>query len=458
MAKPDIEQLKSTVGATLWETDLDTLSWQRAGAIQVVRFFYVMGRDIADGQLNLRAMSLVFTTLLSLVPLLAISFSVLKGFGIHNEIEPILMNLLAPLGEKGSEIALRIIGFVENIKVGVLGSVGLGLLVYTVMSLMQKIERAFNFAWRVNTARSFSQRFSGYLSVLMVGPLLIFSSLGITATMTASPLVLALTEIQPFGWMIALAGKLVPYFMVVCAFTFIYVFMPNTRVRVGSALVGALVSGLLWEGMGWGFTTFILSSTKYTAIYSAFATPVLFMIWLHLSWLVLLIGAAIAFYHQHPEFLTPLRGALRLSNRMKEKIALMAMALIGRRYYDGGPGWNGHALAQYLRVPVIAMDTVLNVLEAGGFLKQTDDEPPLYLPARPLETTSVAELLDAMATAGERQPYLTYGRIPPDGTVDHLLAEVDQARSGVANGVMLKDLIDVTVEPIDTKIAAVQAE
>ena len=168
MAKPDIEKLKSTVGETLWETDLDTLSWQRAGAIQVVRFFYVMGRDIADGQLNLRAMSLVFTTLLSLVPLLAISFSVLKGFGIHNEIEPILMNLLSPLGEKGSEIALRIIEFVENIKVGVLGSVGLGLLVYTVMSLMQKIERAFNFAWRVNTPRSFSQRFSGYLSVLMV--------------------------------------------------------------------------------------------------------------------------------------------------------------------------------------------------------------------------------------------------------------------------------------------------
>ena len=111
--------------------------------------------------LTLQAMSLVYTTLLSLVPLIAVSFSVLKGFGVHNQVEPMLSSVLAPLGDKGAEITSKIIEFVENTKAGVLGSLGLVLLFYTVVSLIQKIERSFNFTWRISKPRPFAQRFSG---------------------------------------------------------------------------------------------------------------------------------------------------------------------------------------------------------------------------------------------------------------------------------------------------------
>ena len=128
----------------------------RSGAawgLRVLRVSYALIRDLREGQLTLRAMSLVYTTILSLVPLMAISFSILKGFGVHNQVEPVLLNLLAPLGDKGVEISERIVGFMDNVKVGVLGSLGFVLLFYTVVSLMQKIERAFNYVWQIKTER-----------------------------------------------------------------------------------------------------------------------------------------------------------------------------------------------------------------------------------------------------------------------------------------------------------------
>ena len=137
----------------LWGEDLGAVSSLRRKLLLALRTVYAVLRDLGEGQLTLRAMSLVYTTLLSVAPLLALSFSVLKGFGVQNQVRPALLGLLAPLGEKGVEITDQVIGFVNNIKVGVLGALGLGLLIYTVITLLQKIEHAFNFVWRVKSGR-----------------------------------------------------------------------------------------------------------------------------------------------------------------------------------------------------------------------------------------------------------------------------------------------------------------
>ena len=138
-------KLSDFLARGLWETNLSTLTGYRAFLIKSLRLFSVATHEFTEGQLTLRAMSLVYSTLLSIVPIIAISFSVLKAFGVHNEIlEPFMINFLAPLGDKGVEITSTIIGFVENMKVGVLGSLGLGMLFYTVISVIQKVEKSFN--------------------------------------------------------------------------------------------------------------------------------------------------------------------------------------------------------------------------------------------------------------------------------------------------------------------------
>lgn len=410
-----------------------------ARAVRTLRVLYRVLTDLVDGQLTLRAMSLVYTTLLSLVPLLAVSFSVLKGFGVHNQIEPVLLKALLPLGERGAEITRQIIGFVENVKVGVLGSVGLGLLLFTVVSLTQKIERAFNYTWRVTEHRSFAQRFSDYISVILIGPLLIFSAIGITASISSTAVVQSLLLIEPFGTLIHLAGKLLPYVLVISAFTFFYIFVPNTKVRFRSALMGATVAGVLWETAGWVFASFVAASTNYTAIYSGFAILVMFMVWLYLAWLMLLVGASMAFYHQHPEYLAIGREGLHMSNRLKERVALLAMATIAKRFYHNQPASTLQQLAQHVSVPSEAMAIVLGEIESAGFLKRTGEEPPTYLPARALETIPIKELLEHIRAAGESTAF-SEKRLNLDPDIDQLVKRISGAVADVLDGYTLRDL------------------
>ncbi len=422
----------------IWDRELSALPWWKAWLIKSVRICYVAVRDVVDGQLTLRAMSLVYTTLLALVPLLAVSFSVLKGFGVHNQIEPLLLNFLSPLGERGVEISSRIIGFVDNVKAGVLGSLGLALLIYTVISLIQKIESAFNYTWRVKRSRPLAQRFSDYLSIILVGPVLIFTALGITATLTSTAMVQKLVAIEPFGSFLQIGSHLLPYMLIITAFTFFYIFVPNKKVQLISALIGGTTAGVLWEVTGWGFASFVATSTRYTAIYAGFAILIMFMVWVYLSWLILLVGANIAYYHQHPESLTPERRSLRLSNRLKEKLSLLVMFMVGQNHYHNRPEWTLDDLAQQLHVPADVLEPIIESLENKRILASTATDPPTYLPGRPLDTTEIKEVLHAVRTADEA-PNSNLNDLPAEFVVDQVINDLDQAMAKELRGLTVKE-------------------
>jgi len=433
-------QWKAMLLKHIWPEDMEAMpAWKRL-LIRAMQIGYALVRDMLDGQLTLRAMSLVYTTLLSLVPLLALTFSVLKGFGVHNQLEPVLLNALAALGDKGVEITARIVGFVENIKVGVLGALGLGLLVYTVISLLHKIEKSFNYAWHITRSRPLGQRFSEYLSVVLVGPLLIFSALGMTATMMSSGIVQAMVSVPLLGTMVASIGKLIPYVLVIAAFTFMYVFMPNTRVRLGPALTGGLVAGIAWEAMGWAFGSLVVSSSSYTAVYSGFAILIMFMIWLFVSWLILLLGASIAFYCQHPEHLGLPRDRIRLSPAMLERLSLLIMYFIGRRYYHHESGWKLEDMVQWLGVPSNVAEAVLERLHDASLVLHTSEVSPPYVPARDMETLQLRQVLEAVRS-GNGETGLTPWKLAAEPAVDHLLQGMDRAVDAAIGDKTLKAMV-----------------
>lgn len=441
----DLAQTPDRIERLVWHEDPRTMPpWQRR-TVHAVRFACALSRDLTQGYLTLQATSLVYTTLLSLVPLLAVSFSVLKGFGVHNQIEPLLLNALSPLGEKGAEITDKIIGFVDNMQVGVLGSLGLAMLLYTVVSLIQKIEEAFNYTWHVGKSRPFAQRFSQYLSVLMVGPVLFFSAVGLTASVRSSAYVQGLMAVEPLGTLVAYAGRLVPYLLITLAFAFVYVFVPNTRVRLRSAMVGALVAGALWQTLGWMFATFMAGSTHYTAIYSGLAILILFMIWIYIAWLILLIGASIAFYHQHPEYLATRTREPTLSIRFRERLALLIGGHIARRHYSGDPPWTSEALSQALGVPNSTTQRILELIEAGEFLAHTADEPPRYLPAYSPETIRVKDILDQVRCWEESGQNCARALLDPG--IAALERRIEDAVAIALGGMTLKDLADTLEAP-----------
>jgi len=414
----------------LWCDDLREVSNARRWIIVPVRLLVVLARQLIKGQLNLRAMSLVYTTLLSIVPLLAVSFSVLKGFGVHNQIEPLLMNFLQPLGPKGKELSDSIIGFVENVRVGVLGSLGLVFLLYTVVSLIQKVESSFNYVWQVDQLRDFAQRFSSYMSVVLIGPVLVFTALGVTATAMNNTMVQGLMSVEPFGDLIVLFSKLVPYLLVIAAFIFIYMFMPNTRVKFLPAFVGGVVAGILWQSSGWAFAAFIATSSNYAAIYSSFAILILLLIWLYMSWLILLLGAQVAFYVQYPQYMSRRPVQLRLSNRLRERLALQIMFMVADRYLNQRDPWTSEDLVHYLALPMEPIHHVLKLMVDAGFLSKTSDSPPAYLPRRDIETITLSELYEVVRSAGEN-------RLLSLKTLPHQL-EVEQAMEAVQRAVELQ--------------------
>lgn len=401
------------------------LSYWPGAILLALRAFWASMRDLRSGELSLRAMSLVYTTILSIVPFLAISFSVLKGFGVHEQLETTMMGVLLPLGERGVEIGIRIVEFVENVKVGVLGSVGLALLLYTVISLMQKIERSFNFIWHVATERAFAQRFSDYLSVIVIGPVLVFASLGVSASLLSANVVTTLTGIEPFGTIIHFVSGLLPFALVVTAFTFIYIFMPNTKVQLRSAFAGAIVAGLLWHFAGKLFTSFVVSSAQYTAIYSAFAALIVFMLWLYFAWLVLLIGASFAFYHQNPRHLSLLPTKQSLSIRMVERLSLALLAEIATDYVAGGTRPTTEALAGRLRLRADTAEELITGLSGSGLIIATNDSPPCWIPARSPETLTLADAMTAIRSAGEAKAQSPQSAVVAPAT-EHILADLDR--------------------------------
>ncbi|MEO5698154.1 MAG: YhjD/YihY/BrkB family envelope integrity protein [Burkholderiaceae bacterium] len=423
----------------IWGTPDDPPARWQAKRLRFVRTVLIVGRDLAFGQLTLRAMSLVYTTLLSIVPLFALSFSVLKAFGVHNQIQPLLLNLLEPLGEKGVEVANRIAEFIEKMNVGVLGAVGLALLLYTAISLMQKIEESLNFIWHIPRPRRLGERFSRYLTVLLVGPILVFSALGLTATVMNIETVRQLFAINALGQVLQVLSRLTPYLLVIAAFTFIYLFIPNTRVRVGPALVGGVVGGIAWQTAGWAFAVFVASSGKYAAIYSGFAIVILFMIWLYVSWLVLLFGASVAFYTQHPEYLYLGSGEPRLSNRVRERLALSTMSLVAGRFMAGERAASLPDFTRLLKVPSHVLNRVLEALEERALLVQTADDPPLYLPGRDPSLINVTQVLDAVRSAGEAR-FFAPEALPTPRVVDRVLAEMQSAVEAAVGGTSLRDL------------------
>lgn len=423
---------------TLWEE-----TSEQAGAIHrrvthMLRIVQIMFRELTSGDLNLRAMSLVFTTLLSFVPLIAVAFSVLKGFGVHNQIEPVLLGFLEPLGAKGEEITTTIIDFVQNIKVGVLGSVGIAMLFYTIISLVQKVENAFNFVWRVEQSRSFARRFSDYLSVLMIGPVLVFSALGLAAAVLNHDLVQAMQSIEPFGTLLLIATKLLPYLMIILAFTFLYTFIPNTRVQLKAALIGATVAGVLWVTLGSIFASFVASSSNYTAIYSSFAILFFFMIWLYLAWFILLTGSQVAFYVQHPRLVRLGGKPMSMSPRQREKAGLWVMTLITRRFCLKQPPVSLNELEAETGLSNTNLQMLIQSLQHSGLLTEVAGKEPSYVPARDVSTISVKEVIHSLRTAEENQFTGTLAGAPL--AVDKLLRSLNEKQSESLGDLDMKTL------------------
>lgn len=447
-SKRSLQQMKNRMVDHVMETELDELTRIKRWIHSALKIVVVVWQDFFQNLVNLEAMALAFKTLLSLAPLLAVLFSILKAFGVHNRMEPVLVQALAPLGEKGREITVYLIGFVDKMSAGALGTVGLVALLITVFSLMDSIEEGFNHIWRVRAARTLTRKFSDYLSAILVGPVLVFAAVTITATLQNSAIVRAVLSLETLGKVLLALLRLVPYLTLWAAFTFVYVFIPNTRVKVRSAAVGGLVAAILWQTVGWGFAKFVASSTQYYAIYSSFAILLLFLLWLYIGWVIVLLGAQVAYAHQHIYFFQGDRQFLAQSAAGREKLALHILHLVGRNFYYGIDPMTVTDLATHLQVPAgIVKEFFEMFAEIRLVLPVNDGET--YVLGRDPETIRIKAILDCVRNSGKKAK-VPEDRSPEEDEIDDLLAAVDLSTTQALEGKTLQSLI-VSLPPPEAR-------
>jgi membrane protein len=421
----------------IWSEPLEKQN--RIGRIvtTVMRYLFAVLRDVFSGQITMRAMSLVYTTLLSIVPLLAFSFSVLKGLGIHEQIEDQMYLFLEPLGDRGVEITDKVMALVYNVNGRVLGGLSLAFFLWTAISMVQKVEESLNYVWYVSESRSFARRFTEYMFVLLIGPLAIVISLGMITALQNQSIVQYLLQNELVGPLFVATSKLTPYFIVASVFAFLYWFMPNTRVRFVPAIVGGLAGGFIWASMVVIFTTFVATASARQAVYASFAIAIVTLIWLYMNWLILLIGAQLAFYVQNPAYLRIGRQEPRLSNSMRERLALNIMLMVGRTFREPVQKLPVQALSEALQIPSLALAPVIDDLEAKGLL--TANEKGELLPAREMARIQLREILDVVRSEGETGSYREPSWEP---YVETLGDKLDEASLSAVGSMTLSELVD----------------
>ncbi|HME39541.1 MAG TPA: YhjD/YihY/BrkB family envelope integrity protein [Steroidobacteraceae bacterium] len=408
-------------------------------ALRWLRYPAALIRDwLADG-ISTRAMSLAYTTLLSLVPLMVFAFAILKGLGARGDLRFILHEFFRPLGSESAQLTESVMQFVANMRGELLGAIGLAFLVYTVIATIQKVEGSFNFVWRVERQRNFGRRFVEYLSIMILGPILLAVALGLLASAEQSPFAQWLHAVAPLAQILRDLGRIVPYVIVAVVFTFMYLFMPNTRVQLRAAIIGGLTAGIIWALVGKGFTAVIVYSSQLVAVYSGFAIVLTTLLWVYVSWLILLIGAQLAFYVQFPQYLQHGHEAIELTGGDCEQAGLAIMYLVGRDYLAGKRCWSAGALAAELDVPGAALAPVMARLQRSGLIVATISDQ--FVPGRDPEGILLADIVDAVRS-------LQIGRLPIETrritAAARVMGEADAAVRERLGARSLKDMIAET--------------
>lgn len=437
--------------------ELGGLPTFRRAFYRLSRIVYLAVRGFHGNHCMFRASGLAFITVLSIVPLLAVAFSVAKGLGAYEKlrfqvIDPFLEKAFEStpgatgadvIGEQGSNVRTaidQVLEFVQGTNVGNLGTLGLLALIYTVIKLLGTIEQTLNIIWGVRRARTWVRKFADYLSMVVIVPLILVSATAAATSMKSDSFNTWIEKLSlgPMWEQVIGLGTMVVLWM---GFAFVYLFMPNTRVRVKSALLGGLVGGTAWWLIQMGHVGVQVNVAKYNALYSSLAAIPLFLIWVYLSWVTVLVGAELACAHQNEPAYRQLARAREFDHPLKQLVAVRAMARVAAAFLRGDPPLRPLHMSDSLSVPERTLTDVCERLVEANLLVFAEDDyadDAAVVPARDLEHIRIQDVYDALN--GKVGPVEWAPVDDADRATDALRRRFEEERAGIAGNVTLREL------------------
>lgn len=400
-----IKKVKDFLTTGIWRIRADKLPRPKSFLLRQLRIIVLAWRGFDEDKCKLRASALTFYSLLSIVPMVAMAFGIAKGFGFEKHLQEILIEKFP--GQE--DVVMYIISFaqamLEKTQGGLIAGIGIAVLFWAVIKVLGQIESSFNDVWGIKQSRSFGRKFSDYMSVMLICPILLIMSSSMTVMIT-SQVTLIMEKISilgAFSPVIMFSLKFLPFVFLWILFTFFYAFMPNTKVLIRSAFLGGVVAGTIYQITQWGYITFQIGASKYGAIYGSFAALPLFLIWLQISWLIMLFGAEISFAEQNVETYEFEPDSLKVSGRFKRLLALRITHLCVKNFSKAKTPWTAAQIAHRLEIPVRLVRQILFELTESGILVQvrfSDLNEVSYQPAKNIEDLTIQDVLETMDAHG----------------------------------------------------------
>jgi membrane protein len=340
----------------------------------------------------IHAASLSFKSILSLVPTLALVFSVAKGFGLQETLEPLILNNII-VGGESNDLIPKILEYVSNTNVKALGTIGLIFIVWTSISMVSQVEDSLNSIWNITTPRTLYRKFTDYLSILTIGPLLLTVTLSISPLISSHFITQKLMEYGLFAGAFRILLLTIPWFISILILTLLYLFMPNTKVRFKSAVIAGTIAGILWQLNQFIFIKFQIGVANYNAIYGTFASFPILLLWLNAGWIIILAGGILGYGFQNKNANLGMASFNEYPFIERERLLFFVMVSISRNFSDGKGGLSCETLSKDLSVPIETIQACCQILKEAGYISQLSEqnEDLVFIPAKPPETLLISD-------------------------------------------------------------------
>jgi membrane protein len=437
-----LDQIKR-LNYAIWHTPFTEISRWKKFIFKQLRIIILAAKGFYNDKVQMRASSLTFYSVLSIIPVAAIAFAIAKGFSLDKNLEQLIMDKFQSEQEVLNWLLKNASAAIEKTKGGYIAGVGVIILFWSVMSLLSHIESSFNHIWQVGSSRPWIRKFTDYLTIMLIAPIFIILSNSFTIFInTKLPVFMADAPILDFFKpVISSLIKLAPYFITWIALTILFIIIPNVKVKFVPALISGIISGTILQGLQWLYIDLQFGITKLSAIYGSFAAVPLFITWLQSSWIVVLLGAEISFANQNVSRYEFESEALNISNFQKRALVLMIMHMIIRKFANGEKPISASYIATHLKIPVrLSRDILqdLNNVNLVTILHEHEEKERLYQPAIDINRLTVSYVLDRLDRKGVEQVMVIKNK--EYEKIIAMLEKFDKLMAKSDSNIMIKDL------------------
>ena len=438
-----ISRIIDFIRVDIWRIRLDDLPFGKSFLIRQLRIIILAFRGYDEDRCLVRASSLTFYTLLSVVPVVAMFFGVAKGFGFEKRLENQLFERFPGQEEVLGQVISFANSLLEQTKGGLIAGVGLLVLFWSVLKVLGHIEMAFNDIWEIKKQRSWGRKFSDYLSIMLISPILVLMSGSATVFITTQVTQIA-QKVELLGVVSPLLSfllKFVPYVLIWALFTILYIIMPNTKVNFKAGLLGGIVAGTLYQIAQGIYISFQIGAARYNAIYGSFAALPLFLMWIQISWLIVLFGAELSFANQNVDTYEYEPDSLKVSPGFKKLLTLQIVHVLIKKFANGDKPLTDVQISDQLDMPIRLVHSILFDLVASDLVSEIRtkaDKEFAYQPARDINKMTIQYVLEALDHKGTED--IPVAKTDDYRALSEALQDFSEAMQGSPANKLLKDI------------------